>query len=355
MNRWGFLLCCLAGWINRHQQDVIDYLQEEVRVLKELHHGRRLRFNHDQRCRLAAKARKIRFGRLRAIVGIVTPQTLLRWHRQLIARKYDSSQVRSSGRPRTADQIRKLILRMAKSNRQWGYTRICGALFNLGYEISRTTVAKVLKTAGIAPVPERGPKISWREFLKSHWETLAAMDFFNVEVWTLKGLVRYDVLFSLRLATREVCLAGVTPSANGAWMEQAARNLTDPVDGFLKDCHLLIHDRSPVFTDSFRTILKGAGVEPLRLPPRSPNLNAYAERFVRTIKEGCLDQMIFFGEPSLRRTLAEFVDHYHQERNHQGVANKILQPDFDRGDMRGAVTCRKRLGGMLNYYYRKAA
>lgn len=181
------------------------------------------------------------------------------------------------------------------------------------------------------------------------------MDFFNVEPWTLKGLVRYDVLFGIRLATREVCIAGVTPSSNGVWMEQVARNLTDPVEGFLKGCRLLIHDRSPLFTDSFRTILKSAGVEPIRLPPRSPNLNAYAERFVRTIKEGGLDQMILFGELSLRRTVFEFVEQYHKERNYQGRENKILQPAFDRGDLSGPVACRKRLGGMLNYYYREAA
>ena len=137
MNRWGFLLYCLAGWINRNQLDVIDYLQEEVRVLKELHEGRRLRFTDQQRCRLAAKAKKIRFGRLRTVAGIVTPQTLLRWHRRLIARKYDSSLIRRPGRPRKTQEIRDLVIQMAQANRQWGYTRISGALFNLGHVIMR--------------------------------------------------------------------------------------------------------------------------------------------------------------------------------------------------------------------------
>jgi len=355
MNSLGFVIACVAGWVNRHQQHIIEYLQEEVRVLKELHCGKRLRFSDEQRCRLAAKAKKVRFGSLCSIAGIVTPQTLLRWHRRLIAQKYDSSGGRKPGRPRKAKEIRDLVVRMAEENRLWGYTRISGALYNLGYEISRSTVCGVLKAAGIEPAPERGRKTSWREFLKTHWEMLAACDFFNAEVWTLAGLVRYDVFFVIRLATREVHIAGIVPSANGMWMEQVARNLTDPLDGFLRDCRFLIHDRSPLFSDGFTQILKCGGIEPVQLPPRSPNLNAYAERFVRTIKENCLDQMILFGESSLRRATAEFVEHYHKERNHQGMDNRILLPDCDVVEPTGGGARRRRLGGMLNYYYRQAA
>jgi transposase InsO family protein len=184
---------------------------------------------------------------------------------------------------------------MARENRLWGYTRISGALHNLGYEISRSTVCEVLKAAGIEPVPERGRKTTWTEFLKAHWEVLAAADFFNVEVWTRWGLVRYDIFFVMRLATREVRVAGIVPTTTGVWMEQVARNLTDPVDGFLQGCRFLIHDRSSVFSDQFREIFGAVGVEPVKLPPRSPNLNALAERFVRTIKENCLDRMILIG------------------------------------------------------------
>ena len=355
MNNLGFVVACVAGWVNRHQQHVIEYLQEEVRVLKELHHGKRLCFNDEQRCRLAVKARKVRFGRLCSIAGIVTPQTLLRWHRKLIAQKYDSSGIRKPGRPRKAEEIRELVIRMAEENRLWGYTRISGALYNLGYEISRSTVCEVLKAAGIEPAPERGCKTTWSEFLKAHWEVLAASDFFNVEVWTRWGLVRYDIFVVMRLATREVQIAGIVPSANGLWMEQVARNLTDPVDGFLRDCRFLIHDRSSLFTDQFREILGAVGIEPVKLPPRSPNLNAYAERFVRTIKESCLNQMILFGEASLRKAVREFVEHYHTERNHQGLGNRILKPSFEETEMEGGVACRKRLGGMLKYYHRKAS
>jgi len=154
MTKLGFVMTCLAGWVNRHQQQVVEYLQEEVRVLKELHRGERLRFSDEQRCRLAAKAKNLPFGRLKAIAGIVTPQTLLRWHRRLIAQKYDSSGTRKPGRPRKADEIRDLVVQMAEENRLWGYTRISGALYNLGCEISRSTVCEVLKAAGIEPAPE---------------------------------------------------------------------------------------------------------------------------------------------------------------------------------------------------------
>ena len=138
-------------------------------------------------------------------------------------------------------------------------------------------------------------------------------------------------------------------------MKQAARNLTDASEGFLRGSRFLIHDRATVFTEQFRAILKSAGVEPLQLPTRSPNLNAFAERFVRSIKESCLDQLIFFGESSLHRATSEFVLHYHRERNHQGLENKIIRPDFPEFPTHGTINCRKRIGGLLRYYYRKAA
>lgn len=227
--------------------------------------------------------------------------------------------MRRPGRPRTVEEVRQLVIRMAQENRLWGYTRISSALQNLGYQISRTTVRSVLQAAGLEPAPQRRTQTTWKEFLKTHWASLAACDFFNVEVWTLFGLVRYDVLFVIRLATREVHIAGITPSANGSWMQQVARNVTDPFTGFLRNCRFLIHDRSSLFHEGFKAVLQSAGVDTIGLPPRSPNLNAYAERFVRTIKEECLNQMIPLGEDSLRNAVAQFVDHYHRERNHQGL------------------------------------
>jgi putative transposase len=354
VNHLQFFLLCLAGWVNRNQQNAIEYLQEEVRVLKE-QLGKKPRFNDDQRRRLAVKAKKLGLAGLKQLAAIATPRTLLAWHRRLVARKYDGSGKRSPGRPRTLRDVRDLILRMAAENRTWGYTRIQGALQNLGHDIGRGTIAKVLKEAGVDPAPDRQKKTTWKEFLRAHWEVLAAADFFTVEVWTAAGLVRYHVLFVLRLATRQVHLAGIIPEPHEQWMKQVARNLTDGLEGFLGGCPFLIHDRSSLFSDGFRMVLEGAGMESVRLPARSPNLNAFAERFVRSIKESCLDQLILIGEASLHRATSNFLLHYHQERNHQGLENKIIRPAFNPFPRYGAIKCRKRLGGILRYYYREAA
>jgi transposase InsO family protein len=345
VNHLQFVFLCLAGWVNRNQQHTLEYLQEEIRVLKE-QLGKRPRFNDDQRRRLAAKAKKVGLQRLREIAAIVTPATLLALHRRLIARKYDSSGKRSPGRPPTAAALRELILRMAAENRTWGYTRIQGALQNLGHEIGRATIAKVLKEAGVDPVPDRQERTTWKEFPQTHWEVLAAADFFTVEVWTALGLVRYHVFFVIRLATREVHIAGMIPEPNGAWMRQTARNLTDGIDGFLRDYRYFIHDWASLFSQEFRMILQAAGVESVRLPARSPNLNAFAERFVRSIKESCLDRMILIGESSLQRAISHFDLHYHQERDHQGLENKIVRPEFPEFPTAGPIHCRPRLGGL---------
>ena len=194
--------------------------------------------------------------------------------RRLIAQKYDCSQVRKPGRPRTADDLQDLILRMARENRSWGYTRIQGALRNLGHEVGRGTIAESLRTAGLDPALERMHRTSWKEFLRTHWEVLAATDFFTVQIWTAVGLVRYHVWFVIRLASRMVTMAGIVPEPTGPWMTQTARHLTDSLNGFLNGCRYLIHDRSPLFTKQFEAILQSAGIQAVRLPPRSPNLNA---------------------------------------------------------------------------------
>ena len=215
-------------------------------------------------------------------------------------------------------------------------------------------MANILKDHGIEPAPERGPHTTWADFLRLHWEVMAATDFFTVEIWSVKGIVRYQVLFAIRLATREVHIAGITAKGPGAWMEQIARNLTDGFDGFLNGCRFLIHDRDPLFTAGFKKILRDEGLKSVRLPKRSPNLNAFAERFVRSIKEECLDQMILFSEQSLRYAISEYVDHYHRERNHQGLESRIIRPQFRDGRV-GEVERRERLGGLLNFYCREAA
>src|SRR6516165_2847671 len=349
------LLISLAGWLNQQQQEAIDYLQEENRVLREQLGGKRLRFNDAQRRRLAVRAKKLGWRMLHELTTIVTPATLLAWHRRLIARKYDGSRQRGPGRPRVLEEIRRLVIRMATENRDWGYRRIQGALANLGHEVARGTIANLLREHGLEPTPERNRKTTWKEFLSRHRDVIVAADFFTIEAWTGNGLTRFLVLFLIDLSTRRVEIAGVTRDANGLWMSQVARNLSDAAEGFLIGKRYLIHDRDPLFTEEFSKILQASGIKSVKLPPSSPNLNAHAERFVRTIKGSCLERMILFGEGSLRKALREFVAHYHHERNHQGLGNRLIVEEEPRADKTGAIQCRQRLGGMLNYYYRQAA
>jgi transposase InsO family protein len=195
--------------------------------------------------------------------------------------------------------------------------------------------------------------MSWETFLKSHWGVIAATDFFSVEVLTSVGLIRYFVLFVIDLKTRKVKIAGIVPQPDGRWMRQVARNLTDVYDGFLTGSRYLIHDRDPLFTEEFRAILKAGGVRTVKLPPQSPDLNAFAERFVRSIKEECLSQIIPLGERHLRRAVTDYTEHYLGERNHQGLGNELIERPMLA--VRGRVECRERLGGVLKYYYRRAA
>ena len=282
---------------------------------------------------------------------------MLRWHRRLVAQKWDYSDRRKKkpGRPPVPEEVTRLVLQLARSNPTWGYDRIQGALANLGHEISDTTVGNILRANGIEPVPDRKRQSTWKTFLKAHWDVLGAIDFTAIEVWTRGGLVTYYLLFVMELATRRVHFAGCTPNPHELWMKQIARNLTDAVDGFLNGKRYILIDHDGKFCPAFHAMLKDSGVEPVLLPPKSPNLNAHLERFHRSIKEEALNRMIFFGENSLRKAIAEFIEHFHSERNHQGLGNKLLEPGDEVGRRHGEVACHERLGGMLRYYYRRAA
>src|SRR3954464_11476596 len=350
-----FVLVALAGWMNQRQLKMIEYLREENRVLREQLGDRRVRFNDDQRRRLAAKAKGLGRKHLAEVATLVTPETLLAWHRKLIAQKYDGSERRRPGRPRTRPELEALVVRIAEENRGWGYRRIQGALSNLKCKLARSTIAAILERHGIEPAPERNCRTTWKEFLARHWELIVAADFFTVEAWTRRGLQRFLVLFFIDLSTRRVEIAGIASTVNGLWMGQIGRRVTDAVDGILVGKRYLIQDRDPLFTVEFLSLLTGVGVESVKLPPRSPNLNAHAERFVRTIKESCLDRLILFGEGSLRRAVSQFVAHYHRERPPQSLGTRLLRPEPDRVGSTGAIQRRERLGGLLNYYYRAAA
>jgi transposase InsO family protein len=351
------LIAMVAGWVTRHQQKVIAYLQEENRILKAQLGKRRLRLTDTQRRRLAALAYPLGRKRLKELAALATPDTLMRWYKRLIADKFNGSKRRKElGRPPVSEEVEQLVVRMAEENPSWGYRRIQGALANLGHHIDKITVRNILRRHHIDPAPtRRRAGMSWSQFLKMHWDVLAATDFFTVEVATWHGLVTYYVLVVMDLSTRRVHIAGISPHPDATFMMQCARQLTDHFDGFLLGKRYIIHDRDSKFTDAFDQLLRDSGVEPVILPPRSPNLNAHCERFVRSIKEEALGRMVIMGEASLRHVLREYLAHYHTERNHQGLDNQLIEPAVEVGGQAGHVVSQKRLGGLLRYYHREAA
>jgi transposase InsO family protein len=248
-----------------------------------------------------------------------------------------------------------LVMRMALENPSWGYTRIQGAMANLGHQVGRGTIANILKDNGVDPAPARDAHTRWSTFLKAHWECLTATNFPSVEDFTFKGLIPYYLLFFIDIASRKIHVAGIASHPDNAWMTQIARNVTDTHDGFLRDERCLIMDRDTKYSDAFRGIIARAGTNVVRLPPRSPNLNAFAERFVRSIKEECLNRMIFVGRASLQHAVTHYLTHYHSERNHQGLRNRLLITSGGVYEPCVPVKRRERLGGMLSYYHREAA
>jgi transposase len=357
-----FLVAMLAYGLNERMARKAEYVREENRVLKaalQAATGKtQIPLTNEQRRRLASRGKGLTPTEREECCQIVRPSTILDWFRKFVARKYDSSQVRKPGRPRKANEIRNLVLRIASENPGWGYTKIRDALRGLKVEIGRTTVANILGEAGIEPAPERNRKRTWKHFLRSHWETLYACDFFAVETLGIFGTVRYMVFFVIELNSRAVHVAGIRIDPDGAWMMQVARNLLDPVDGFLRNATHLIHDRDPLYTKAWRALLRSGGVKCVPIPAHSPNCSPHAERFVRTIRVECLDQFVIFGERHLRYLVGSFVDHYLTGRYHQGLGGQLIRPPTpasnDNGST-GAIQCRSRLGGLLNYYYRDAA
>jgi hypothetical protein len=287
------------------------------------------------------------------------PDTILRWFRKLVARTFDGSACRQSvGRPRIEKTIEDLIVQMSQENPSWCYDRMVGALANLGHSVSDQTVGNVLKRHSIAPAPQRKHTTRWRDFIRAHMEVLARTDFFTMEVFTLIGLVTYYVLFFIQLETPRVCLAGITPYPDQQLDGAAGAKRNDEGLGLPGTQSLPVaRSRRQVLSGVSRGDASRQGQAPLKLPARSPNLNAFAERWVRSVKEECLLRLIFFGEHSLRRALTEYIDHFHGERN-QGKGNKLLFP-ATRAPVqrchRGTAQCKERLGCLLRYYEARAA
>src|SRR5882757_8622723 len=293
---WARMLAYVTGTVDQELLARNEYLAAENRIMKAQLKGR-LKLSDTERGVLGEIGHRLGRKFLADVATVARPDTILGWYRKLVARKFDGSKARRGpGRPRIKREVEQRIIRMASENRDWGYDRIAGALANLGYEISDQTVGNVLQRHGLPSAPERKRTTTWAA--RTHLVLLAGTDFFTAEVLTLRGLVTYYVQFFIHLESRRVDIAGITVHPDEAWMKQIARNVTMDDCGALRDRRYLLHDRDTKFTRSFRAIIVSGRVEPLALPPRRPNLNAYAERWVRSIKEECLSKVILFGERS---------------------------------------------------------
>jgi putative transposase len=299
------------------------------------------------RALLAALARLLPPRRRHGLV--VTPQTLLRWHRELVRRRWTQPR-KSAGRPEVDDRIRQLVLRFARENPGLGYPRIAGELLKLGLRVSPSTVRRILFANRLGPAPRRsGP--SWQQFLRQQAASVLACDFFTVETLTLR---RFYVLFFLELESRRVHLAGCTTNPSGAWVTQQARNLS--FTGLFERVRFLIHDRDSKFSGAFDELFRSEGINVIHTPIRAPQANAYAERFVRTIRAECLDWLLILGRHHLESVLRIYTGHYNRERPHRGLA--LLPPDPTNAEppaSQGEIKRRDRLGGLIHEYHRAAA
>ena len=305
-------LAVVASWMNRDQLNVIRYLLAENETLKEQLDKKniKLNLNNTQRRKLAKAGKKLGRKGLKEYASIVTPDVILGWHRRLVALKYTAKRKIKTDRQKEMEVIKELCVKFADENPTQGYGRIQGALSNLGYQVCEATVGNILRAAGVPPSAERMKKSTWKQFVRSHMATMCVADFLTTEVWTLKGLVRYHTLFVMNLAKRQVHIAQISCQMNGEVMAQVARNLTDAEDGFLGGMEYFVCDRGPLFTNEFEEPLGSSGVRLIRTRTATPEQNGYAERFVKSIKEECLNRMIFFGEKSLRTAISNYVLHY---------------------------------------------
>jgi transposase InsO family protein len=354
-NPFHLFVLALAGWLNRRQAAAVEYLREKNRVLRSRLPEGRLRFTDAERKRLAARGAEIGRALIADVATLVSPDTILRWHRKLVAAKCTFKANTKSDRAGLMAKIGALAVRFAQDNPTWGYDRIQGALKNVGHVVAPNTVKKALKAAGLDPAPDRGKRTPWKTFLKAHAAAIAATDFFTTEVWTARGLVTHYTLFVIHHATRAAEIVATRTNPNALFIAQVAKLLTDPVDGFLRAKKFLVMDRDAIFSEDFRTALKAEGVRALRSPPSAPNCNAFVERFVGTVRRELTDRMIFVGTASLDRALREFVVHYNAERNHHSLDNDLIAPRAPVGSVLGRLERRERLGGLLSFYVRRAA
>jgi putative transposase len=350
------MLACVAGWLNDQQRLVIEYLKTENAVLREKLGKKRILLNDAQRRRLAVKGKLLGRKQLKQLGSFFSPDTILRWHRQLVT-KEQASELKIPGRPKLDQALEQLIVRLANDNSTWGCDRIVGELKKLGHSVSGTTVENVLKRHGIEPAPTRGEGVgSWSEFIRAHWECLAATDFTTVNVWTATGLKTFYLLFVIELKSRRVQYLGSTQNPNEAWVLEAFGRATAESELLGGEQHptMLLMDHDTKFTAKLKRQLRGQGISPKMTGIRQPNMNAYVERFIGSYKFELARRMIFFGQGALDHATKVYLDHYHDQRPHQGLDNELIVPLAHPSDLSGEVVVTERLGGLLKSYHRAA-
>ncbi|MBO1323460.1 integrase core domain-containing protein [Acanthopleuribacter pedis] len=346
-------LVLFLGKVETRQKAVLDFLffliQVQRETIRSLNNGRDKRLTDRQRRRLAILARAVPNDFLQNIAALsYSPDTFLRWYRRLVHQRYRPETRGRQGRPAISPATVALVRRLAEDNPSWGYRRIVGALKHLGVTLTKNTVARILEDAGLPPAPKRTR--SWRCFLEQQWSSMVAADFFTVELTRGWGIQRVHELVRMQLVTRRIHIAGIVNEPTQAWLVQVARNETDEEHGFLKEGSFLIHDRATVFGEKFKATLAATGVTTVKLPARSPNLNAHVERVIRSIREECLDRFVIFSKGQLEYLLREYGAHYHEERPHQGLGNWLISGK--QGKSEGRIRRRTRLGGLLSFYDR---
>jgi putative transposase len=351
-------LLLLATATDRELAHQVQYLRAENRILRGKL-PKRLTVTPPERTLLIHLGKPLGAA-IRDVISIVSPRTFARWVSGASRRRPATAAARTArpGRPRTPEEIRALVLRLAREN-GWGYTRILGELKKLGIgKVSRSTVANLLRAEGLDPGPRRGEG-TWHDCLRRHAATLWACDFFSKRVWTGSGLVDVFVLFFIHVGSRRVYVAGVTAHPDARWVAQQARNLVLHCAAQSQRPAVLLRDRDSKFVPAFDEVLRAEGVEVKAVGPRAPNLNAYAERWVGSVKRECLDHFVVFGEEHLRYLVTEYVAWYNERRPHQGKDNRplsLVSPAEPVGGFAaGDVACEERLGGVLKHYYRRAA
>jgi len=344
------LLYILVSATRQELARQVHYLKTENQILRSKL-PKRVLVTPTERRQLVKAARGLGDA-LRELVAIVQPSTLLRWlNADDAPRSNKKPSTRKPGRPRTPEDVRQLIVRIATET-GWGYTRVLGELRKLGYRLSRQTVKNILIEHGIDPGPKRG-KGTWDEFIKIHASTMWATDFLSKRVWTLRGPIDLYLLVFLQIGSRRAWVSSATAHPDSAWVAQQARNFCMDLPDGDRQRAIVLHDADTKFTNQFRGILKSEGLRPHKLIPVSPNLNAYVERFIQTIQQECLDHFVVVGKRHLNYIVREFLGHYHKERPHQGLGNVPLSGLPATGN--GEVVCRERLGGLLKHYERRAA